>query len=97
MNQYIITEDIVCEGCNCCKRDGVYEKECCILLNIRSHPYNPQAEREKVLDEVLKKTETLHETFVCPHLNHPCPEGKICEVCYIEYVIEELREGKDGE
>ena len=56
-----------------------------------------QAERERALGEVLTRTIQLHESFVCPHLNSLCPEGKICELCMIEAVVKELREGKEGE
>jgi hypothetical protein len=52
MNQYIITEEIVCSGCDMCNKDAASKNECSILFNVRSHPY--QSERDKFLKRMLE-------------------------------------------
>jgi hypothetical protein len=58
---------------------------------------NPQAEREKVLDELLKRvTEIDHSGECMGGYQHECCRDD-CTTCTVEYVVKELREGKDGE
>jgi hypothetical protein len=57
-----------------------------IVTSVRSHPYNPQAEREKVLEE-LEKFFTIGWFAGSKTVPRDVLLGK----------LEELREGKDGE
>ena len=54
MNQYIITEEQLLVMTSWATNKGVclYEKRLSIATDVRSHPYNPQAEREKVLEQL---------------------------------------------
>jgi hypothetical protein len=79
MNQYIITEEIVCSGCDMCNKDAVSKNECSILFNVRSHPY--QSERDKVLDEL--------ENDIPVYLSEN-PEGTIRD--FIDFLIMEFKE-----
>lgn len=108
MTQYIITEEQLQE----------YEKTRFRLhdltgehyvtgfaVQIRSHPYNPHAERDKVLDEVFALLNKLYEQKYDPR---PCNrtdnggmynDGELDLILEIQRDIEELRQesGKDGE
>jgi hypothetical protein len=91
MNQYIIDEELVeavetalksDEHCKKCPYEGGGFKQG-VTSHLRSHPYNPQAEREKVLDKVLQLPQRREK-----------PNGSM----YI-YVndVKKLRQSKDGE
>ena len=60
MNQYIITKEIIAELID---YSNAEDAEACIRNIIKTkvypYPYNPQAEREKVLDEVLLRINNL--------------------------------------
>jgi hypothetical protein len=80
-----------------------YEETLAIANEVRSHPYNPQAEREKVLDELEKwlYEEGMKFEKICDSEENYTDAASACArraQCY--YTIEklkELREGKDGE
>jgi hypothetical protein len=106
MNQYIITEEELEEW----EAGGMcWSEERDLHRSIRSHPYNPQAERERVLDEIFKKhTKTLEDGWVYDSvlrhkLEHAIVERNEWDLSEeeIEEVLmvfeAELREGKDGE
>jgi hypothetical protein len=57
------------------------------------HPYNPQAEREKVLDELEKWLDHIND-IASQRQQHPYPKIPIDTV---KLKLKELREGKDGE
>jgi hypothetical protein len=42
MNQYIITEEVVCSGCDMCNKDVASKNKCSILFSVRSHPYQSE-------------------------------------------------------
>jgi hypothetical protein len=50
MKQYIINEDQIGRWCGCISVDEAGK----ILDEVLSNPYNPQQEREKVLEDVRK-------------------------------------------
>ena len=67
MNQYIITENLLDRlydagySRGCMERDEEHNKKLGVLYKeAESHPYNPQAEREKVLKEVITEMEKYH-------------------------------------
>jgi hypothetical protein len=99
MNQYIITE----EQLESIKRlgefsNGFFQFVPLLINSVRSHPYNPQAEREKVLD-----------ILICPcrpNANGFCTTPNMCiakrmldqEDCdMVCKAMQELRQSKDGE
>ena len=75
--EYVVTLDDVCEGCGHCKRDGDYEKECCILRNVRSRLLSHEikdariSERDKVLKGILVAMND--------------PQMAICDTGYLEH------------
>jgi hypothetical protein len=94
-DQYIITEEqlkgvhaYLAEEANDELRFAAYD----ILDEICSHPYNPQAEREKVLDELVAWREK-QPTSDCSE------QSDWLDIWYEEnHFLEALRkEGKDGE
>lgn len=97
MNQYIITEEqlktiLERRGAIYISCQGKFRDE--IVNEVRSHPYNPQAERERVLDEIEKE---LRSGKCPPGLNNFNCGDSDCSLCIVEYVRNnqsELREGK---
>lgn len=83
MNQYIITEEELEEW----EAGGMcWSEEQDLHRSIRSHPYNPQAEREKVLDRIEMWCEGYFNTGY---------EGSVGELNDIKRYIKQLRqEGK---
>ena len=91
MNQYIITEEDICtirdyvlgafyEGEN---KEKIYDLLKAEFSVVRSHPYNPQAERERVLDKII--------------LTFNRDKDDYYRVKDIIDFLEGLREGKGGE
>lgn len=91
MNRYIIDEEQIDRFCGCISSIEA-EK---IIDEIRSVPYNPQLERDKVLDKI---------GFRCKKLMHMASKEEvkngdliICVASLHELLIELRQEGKDGE
>jgi hypothetical protein len=96
MKQYIITEELLKQFEKACPRysttpDHFIIDRDTMVAEVRSHLYNPQAEREKVLDVIVDwEDEWFPETGTRNTLEDLALKK-------LNKIIVELREGWDGE
>jgi hypothetical protein len=91
MNQYIITEELADRLSDAFWNPCKYN-HCELMLEVYDSPYNPQAERERVLDDVIGFAK-INSDFI----NKGQDGYAVVRLVTLVQICENLREGKDGE